>query len=68
MNSSRKASITLSIDVGRVETGLWCDRCLKPSGYRAHLVTLSRGGVSEIGTISRCNDGDHPLRLPGDLA
>lgn len=63
------ASTPVSIDVGRVETGLWCDRCLLPSGYRAELLTLGTHGVAVIGTIARCDNGEgHPLRLPGDLA
>lgn len=67
MNSPHDRSQTLSVDVGHVETGLWCQRHLKPSGYRANLLSLGPSGVSVIGTISRCDDGDHPLRLTGDL-
>jgi hypothetical protein len=68
MKSSRRGAVDLCVDEGHVETGLWCPRCLKPSGWRAPLVLLSEKGVTLIGTISRCLDGDHPLRLPGDLA
>lgn len=68
MNTPHGMSSALTIDVGRVKTGLWCPRCLKPSGYRAELLTMSTRGVSIIGTITRCDEGDHPLRLPGDLA
>ena len=69
MNSPHNRSQTLSVDVGHVQTGLWCPRCLLPSGYRADLLALGPSGVATIGTISRCDEGDgHPLRLPGDLA
>lgn len=68
MNPPQASEMVLTVDEGHVETGLWCDRCSLPSGWRAPLLTLTGQGVRTIGTISRCYDGDHPLRLPGDLA
>lgn len=68
MNAPSNSSKALSVDLGPLTTGLWCPRCLKPSGWTAQLLSLRPSGVSVIGTISRCYDGDHPLRLPGDLA
>lgn len=67
MNHPTTGRVTLSVDLGAVTTGLWCPRCLKPSGWTGELLSLRPSGVSVIGTISRCHDGDHPLRLPGDL-
>lgn len=68
MNSPRNRSATVSVDLGPVETGLWCERCLLPSGWRAPLLSISTSGVAVIGTIARCHDGDHPLGAAGDLA
>lgn len=68
MNNPSNGSATVSVDLGPVSTGLWCQRCQLPSGWTAPLLSICSSGVSVIGTVARCDDGDHPLGLPGDLA
>ena len=68
MNSPQPGSATVSVDLRPVTTGLWCERCQLPSGWTAPLLTISPSGVSVIGSVARCHDGDHPLGRPEDLA
>ncbi|AEL19954.1 hypothetical protein SEA_TAPIOCA_26 [Mycobacterium phage Tapioca] len=55
--------ITIHIvpDYDHLETGLWCPHCLKPSGYRLPLKRLSLCGVSDFGTLRKCDDCDASL-------
>ena len=69
MNTPRHSPSAVSVDLGPVTTGLWCERCQLPSGWTAPLLSITGAGVSVIGSVARCEDnGGHPLGLQGDLA
>lgn len=53
--------MAIAIDESRLETGLWCQRCLLPSGWRAPLLGTTSCGVGELGVIERCSDCEQPL-------
>lgn len=57
----KSVTVVIAIDEAKLETGLWCQRCLLPSGWRAPLLTMSMSGVGVIGTIARCHDCEKPL-------
>ena len=44
--------------------GLWCPKCLLPSGYEADVVVLTETGVSPGGTIRGCSESDDPTHFP----
>ena len=50
MNSPQPGSATVSVDLGPVTTGLWCERCQLPSGWTAPLLSISPSRVSVIGS------------------
>ncbi|SKD94290.1 Uncharacterised protein [Mycobacteroides abscessus subsp. massiliense] len=53
--------VVLHISPGTPETGLWCPRCLKPSGYALPLYVLGAEGPWRIATVRKCHDCDVPL-------
>lgn len=57
-------SLTIVLDEARLETGLWCHRCLLPSGWRIPLLTLTVAGIGQLGVLARCDDCDNPLGTP----
>lgn len=42
--------------IGELETGLWCDRCLKPSVARLTMAMTHESRILHIGTMERCTD------------
>ena len=58
MNAVR---LTVVVDEDNVETGLWCQRCLLPSGWRVPVLSLSLLGVGQLGVIARCDECEKPL-------
>lgn len=48
--------MTIQIGYNEPVFGLWCERCLKPSGYKVPVYWLQESGVSEFGCIERCDD------------
>lgn len=42
--------------IGEPETGLWCDRCLKPSVVRLTTAWTHGERLISIGTMERCTD------------
>lgn len=54
-------ALILRLWTGEPEAGLWCPKCLKPSGIRVPLYSVSEQGVSTLGTLSTCHDHQGPL-------
>ena len=44
------------VDVGEPETGLWCGRCLLPSGYRRRVAFVSGLHILLALQITACHD------------
>jgi hypothetical protein len=57
----KTVTLTVVVDDEKLETGLWCGRCLLPSGWRVPILGMSIDGVYQLGTIARCRDCDRPL-------
>lgn len=47
-----------------LRVGLWCPKCLLPSGYEADVVLLTETGVSPGGTLRGCSESDDPTHFP----
>lgn len=52
----REFSITLTADVDKAEVGIWCHRCLRPSGVRFPLIGMTASGVAQMGMLETCVD------------
>lgn len=50
--------VYLSADIDNIEYGLWCERCLNPSGFKVPVVELSHDGVAVCGVMESCVDCD----------
>lgn len=49
---------------GVLNTGLWCPKCLLPSGYEVNVYAFPATGVAQprlLGTLRKCYDCDEPL-------
>lgn len=46
--------VTVHIDVGEPETGIWCNDCQLSARCRFPLLHLTERGVSHIATVERC--------------
>ncbi|QFG15026.1 hypothetical protein PBI_QUEENHAZEL_18 [Mycobacterium phage QueenHazel] len=47
---------------GEPQLGLWCPKCLKPSGYRVPLYHVTLAGVTNAGAVDRCYAHGGPLQ------
>ena len=54
-------TLTIVLDEGKTETGIWCSDCNLPSGWITPVLELSESGVGCIGTMSHCEDCEQPL-------
>ena len=57
-------TLVIEVDTDKLQLGLWCPKCLLPSGYEVPLITLSESGVGQLGMLRRCHDCDSPLGTP----
>ncbi|AAN12577.1 gp16a [Mycobacterium phage Che9c] len=54
-------AVIVHLWTGEPEVGLWCPKCLLPSGYRVPLYHISINGISDWGAITKCHDCGGPL-------
>lgn len=50
------SSISVPVQAGTPETGLWCPSCGKPSGVRIPIYLLGINGVSLVAHKYECTD------------
>lgn len=53
--------MTVYILVGDITPGLWCNHCMKSSGFTAPLYRLSIDGIGLFGTLRKCMECDNPI-------
>lgn len=53
---------------GTPRTGLWCPKCLLPSGYDVVVYGLFESGPQPMGRIRECDDCGAPLPPDQDAA
>lgn len=58
------AAVVVDIAPGTPTFGLWCPRCLRPSGVEIPVHSLTASGVGQIGVIRRCRDCCEPVPAP----
>jgi hypothetical protein len=49
-------SIAVRLVPGTPETGLWCSRCLLPSGIRVPVHALTATGPRKVTEVTACTD------------
>lgn len=53
--------IIINVGFGEPTLGLWCPKCLKPSGYEQQAYWLQTTGVSPLVKLRKCNDCEAEL-------
>lgn len=54
-------AVVIHIAPGTPTVGLWCPRCLLPSGVEIPVHTLAASGVGQLAVIRRCTECCEPL-------
>lgn len=61
------AVLILHVVPGTPTLGLWCPKCLLPSGYEVGLYILCSDGPRRIGKVRECHDCAVPLPADQDV-